>query len=256
MIEWGLCCIFREEPIRFRRATAASLRPFPRHEQLRKLSALIQSNAEQLKLAFERCAQLHIGAFRINSELLMLATHADVGYRLEELPETDTLQKLFDEARSRADRLGLRRSLHPDQFSFFFPSCAAQPRSTFTPAASTATSPPRSTGSGAKSMPCPIPFAESSPWKMTTAVTRLRTCCRSAGNWKSPSPTTSTTTGSTPTILRSKRRPGRRRRRGTVERFRPMSTSPALNCRGESPATTGPTPTGSIRPTSRSAGAE
>ena len=45
MIEWGLCCIFREEPIRFRRATAASLRPFPRHEQLRKLSALIQSNA-------------------------------------------------------------------------------------------------------------------------------------------------------------------------------------------------------------------
>ena len=116
MIEWGLCCIFREEPIRFRRATAASLRPFPRHEQLRKLSALIQSNAEQLKLAFERCAQLHIGAFRINSELLMLATHADVGYRLEELPETDTLQKLFDEARSRADRLGLRRSLHPDQF--------------------------------------------------------------------------------------------------------------------------------------------
>ena len=114
----------------------------------------------------------------------------------------------------------------------------------------------RSTGSGAKSMPCPIPFAENSPWKMTTAVTRLRTCCRSAGNWKSPSPTTSTTTGSTPTILRSKRRPGRRRRRGTVERFRPMSTSPALNCRGESPATTGPTPTGSIRPTSRSAGAE
>lgn len=101
MIEWGLCCIFREEPIRFRRATAASLRPFPRHEQLRKLSALIQSNAEQLKLAFERCAQLHIGAFRINSELLMLATHADVGYRLEELPETDTAKTLRRSAKPR-----------------------------------------------------------------------------------------------------------------------------------------------------------
>ena len=116
MIEWGLCCIFRGEPIRFRRATAASLRPLPRPEQLRKLAALIRSNAENLKRAFERCAELQIGAFRINSELLMLATHADAGYRLEELPEADTLQKLFDEARIRADRLGVRRSLHPDQF--------------------------------------------------------------------------------------------------------------------------------------------
>lgn len=116
MIEWGLCCIFRGEPIQFRRATAASLRPLPRPEQLRKLAALIRSNAENLKRAFERCAELQIGAFRINSELLMLATHANAGYRLEELPEADTLQKLFDEARIRADRLGVRRSLHPDQF--------------------------------------------------------------------------------------------------------------------------------------------
>ena len=99
-------------PARHRRLA----RPLPRPEQLRKLAALIRSNAENLKRAFERCAELQIGAFRINSELLMLATHSDAGYRLEELPEADTLQKLFDEARNRADRLGVRRSLHPDQF--------------------------------------------------------------------------------------------------------------------------------------------
>lgn len=99
-------------PARHRRLAA----PPPRPEQLCKLAALIRSNAENLKRAFERCAELQIGAFRINSELLMLATHADAGYRLEELPEADTLQKLFDEARIRADRLGVRRSLHPDQF--------------------------------------------------------------------------------------------------------------------------------------------
>lgn len=116
MIEWGLCCIFREEPIRFRRATAASLRPLPRPEQLRKLAALIRSNAENLKKAFECCAELKIGAFRINSELLMLATHAEAGYRLEELPEAGALRSLFDEAKRCADQLGLRRSLHPDQF--------------------------------------------------------------------------------------------------------------------------------------------
>ena len=116
MIEWGLCCIFRGEPIRFRRATAASLRPLPRPEQLRKLAALIRSNAENLKRAFERCAELQIGAFRINSELLMLATHSAAGYHRGEVPGPDTLQKLFDEARNRADRLGVRRSLHPDQF--------------------------------------------------------------------------------------------------------------------------------------------
>ena len=116
MIEWGLCCIFREEPIRFRRATAASLRPLPRPEQVRKLAALIRSNAENLKKAFECCAELKIGAFRINSELLMLATHAEAGYRLEELPEAGALRSLFDEAKRCADQLGLRRSLHPDQF--------------------------------------------------------------------------------------------------------------------------------------------
>ena len=116
MIEWGLCCIFRAEPVRFRRATAASLRPLPRPEQLRKLAALIRSNAENLKKAFECCSELKIGAFRINSELLMLATHAEAGYRFEELPGADTLKSLFDAARICADRLGLRRSLHPDQF--------------------------------------------------------------------------------------------------------------------------------------------
>lgn len=276
MIEWGLCCIFREEPIRFRRATAASLRPLPRPEQLRKLAALIRSNAENLKKAFECCAELKIGAFRINSELLMLATHAEAGYRLEELPEAGALRSLFDEAKRCADQLGLRRSLHPDQFVVLN---SPEPRVRANSRAELEHQFLLSELCGATEINL---HAGGVYGDKSAALDRLRReinalldpvrrkltlenddrsytpsdllpLCR---NWKSPSPTTSTTTGSTPTILRSKRRPGRRRRRGTVERFRPMSTSPALNCRGESPATTGPTPTGSIRPTSRSAGAE
>lgn len=57
-IRLGLCCLFREEPIRFRTATATALLRLPRREQRRKLSALCLENADPLLLALQACVRL------------------------------------------------------------------------------------------------------------------------------------------------------------------------------------------------------
>jgi UV DNA damage endonuclease len=115
-IRFGLCCIFRREPIRFRTTTARALRPLPRAERLARLSALCHGNAASLVQALEACIQLSIGAFRILSPLFPLFTHPEVGYRLEDLPEAAEIGALMTRAAHVAATRGLRLSLHPDQF--------------------------------------------------------------------------------------------------------------------------------------------
>ncbi len=115
-IIWGLCCIFKREPVRFRRTTAAHLKKKSRTEQLFLLNGIVRNNAVQLRKAFEACVRLDIGAFRINSELMPLATHPETGYSLEDLPEAERIRNEFQAAREYADEHGIRRSFHPDQF--------------------------------------------------------------------------------------------------------------------------------------------
>jgi UV DNA damage endonuclease len=112
----GLCCLFREEPIRFRTATATALLRRPWQEQLQKLSTLCLENADHLLLALQACVRLEIGAFRILSPFLPLYTHPQAGYRLDDLPEAAEIRRrLALVAAFRADH-GLRLSFHPDQF--------------------------------------------------------------------------------------------------------------------------------------------
>ncbi|MCU0661013.1 MAG: UV DNA damage repair endonuclease UvsE [Myxococcota bacterium] len=112
----GLCCAFVEEPIRFRRTTAryvTGLKPGDRHELLRQIAA---HNARALAQAVDWCAAHGVGAFRVNSEILPLSTHPQVGYRLEELDQRGELRAAFVEAGCRARRGHVRLSFHPDQF--------------------------------------------------------------------------------------------------------------------------------------------
>ncbi len=125
MITWGLCCLFRREPIKFRRATAAGLAGYGRREQLHRLAELVRFNLENLVLALATCRRLDIGAFRINSELLPLATHPAVGYQLDELPGAERIRQRFAEVRNYAAAHALRLSFHPDQFVVLnSPNCA------------------------------------------------------------------------------------------------------------------------------------
>ena len=113
----GLCCIFREEPIRFHQATAAALQKHSRHEQLKKLSSLCRLNLGSLGSALEWVIANGVGAFRVLSPLFPRMTHPDVAYRLEELPDYEEIELLCTQIRARRQKGDIRLSLHPDQFN-------------------------------------------------------------------------------------------------------------------------------------------
>ncbi len=115
-VRWGLCCQFADGQVRFRQAThryVASLEPSRRTQYLRDIA---RSNAIALAHAISRCRELDIGAFRISSQILPLATHPVSGYRLDALDEDGVIRQSFAAAGHVARSLGIRLSLHPDQF--------------------------------------------------------------------------------------------------------------------------------------------
>jgi UV DNA damage endonuclease len=115
-IRLGLCCLFRKEPVRFRTATATALRRLPREAQLAKLSGLCLDNADNLLLALQACVRRGIGAFRILSPFLPLYTHPEVGYALDDLPDSCEVRRRLAEAAAFRAQHDLRLSFHPDQF--------------------------------------------------------------------------------------------------------------------------------------------
>jgi UV DNA damage endonuclease len=115
-IRWGLCCQFVDAPIRFRTAThryVSTLDPQARREYL---SAIARANAIALAHAVERCHELGIGAFRITSQIVPLATHPVSGYSLAALDRGDVITRAFEAAGELARERDVRLSFHPDQF--------------------------------------------------------------------------------------------------------------------------------------------
>lgn len=115
-MRFGLCCLFKNEPISFRTTTAKALAPLDRAEQLRKLSTICLHNAHNLHQAVETANRLGIGAFRIMSPLFPRMTHPEVGYCLDDLSDGGTITELLERTRTFAIVHDLRLSFHPDQF--------------------------------------------------------------------------------------------------------------------------------------------
>lgn len=116
MIRFGLCCIFREQPIRFRNCAATSIAHFRRGDALAKLSELCLHNARSLLTALEYCHANEIGAFRIQSNLLPLRTHPISGYEIWELQDADQIVNALKTCRDFAATKDIRASFHPGQF--------------------------------------------------------------------------------------------------------------------------------------------
>jgi UV DNA damage endonuclease len=116
MIRLGLCCLFREEPIRFRRKTAKSLQGLRRRERLSILAGLCLENVASLYRALHYCRDHRIGDFRINSQILPLYTHPEFGYRLQDLPGNGEIIGSLSRCGDFCRRNALRTTLHPDQF--------------------------------------------------------------------------------------------------------------------------------------------
>jgi UV DNA damage endonuclease len=116
MIRLGLCCIFRDHPIKFRTTTATAIRRLHRDDGRRKLAELCAANASALMEALHFCSASGIGCFRVNSQILPLKTHPDVGYDLKELPGGSQIISQFRKCKAFAKSAGLRTVFHPDQF--------------------------------------------------------------------------------------------------------------------------------------------
>ena len=116
-IRWGLCCLFKQEPIHFGIRQATHLAKFDRNRQLEMVSATILANGHALLAAIAYCADAGIGAFRVNSRIFPLKTHPQVGYRLADLPDYAAIEQTYRQAAEQARRHDVRLSFHPDQFT-------------------------------------------------------------------------------------------------------------------------------------------
>ena len=116
MIRLGLCCIFRDEPIKFRTTTATANGKLKRADALAKLSDLCMTNADALSASLQFCADNGIGCFRINSQILPLKTHPECGYTVDDLPDGDEIVRRFKACGKFAKKHKLRTCFHPDQF--------------------------------------------------------------------------------------------------------------------------------------------
>ena len=116
MVRLGLCCIFRDQPIKFRTTTATANAKLKRIDALQKLSDLCMSNADALMAALQFCAEHDIGCFRINSQILPLKTHPTCGYQVADLPNGTEIVRRFKKCGGFAKRSKIRTCFHPDQF--------------------------------------------------------------------------------------------------------------------------------------------
>lgn len=116
MIRLGLCCIFRDEPIKFRTTTAAAIARLSRTAAMTKLARLCRENAAALEASLRYCGNHSIGCFRINSQILPLKTHPQHGYEVRDLPEGDDIVRQFQRCGELARQLLVRTCFHPDQF--------------------------------------------------------------------------------------------------------------------------------------------
>jgi UV DNA damage endonuclease len=115
-IRFGLCCLFKNEPITFKRTTAGFLLKKQSAERKRILSALCLHNARSLLAALTYCRDNGIGCFRINSQILPLATHPEAGYAVKDLPGGSDVIDIFKACGAFCRRHDLRTTFHPDQF--------------------------------------------------------------------------------------------------------------------------------------------
>ena len=116
MLRLGLCCIFRNEPIKFRRTTARYVLKHPLEQQRLHLADICRHNAESLMQALVFCSGHGIGAFRINSQILPVITHPQAGYTMADLPGGPTIIDMFKTCGRYARAHDIRLSFHPDQF--------------------------------------------------------------------------------------------------------------------------------------------
>lgn len=115
MVRVGLCCTFLEAPIKMRTTTARYAGGLAADVRRAFLQELVVHNARTLERAIEWCANHGVGAFRINSGIVPLATHPELGYSIVD-DDFAEARAIFGRAGELARDADIRLSFHPDQF--------------------------------------------------------------------------------------------------------------------------------------------
>jgi len=115
-LQFGLCCIFLSQPVKFKILYANNIKNLKRKEQLQKISELCLSNSINLQHGLEILNKFNIKSFRINSKFFPLYTHPDISYQLTDLPDYGEIIKNLALVKESAEKNQIRLSFHPDQF--------------------------------------------------------------------------------------------------------------------------------------------
>lgn len=117
-IRWGLCCMFRDIPIKYCSTTVAYVTKLKEKNQthLQYLDKIILNNLDALKNTIDYCASHCIGSFRVNSEFLPLYCHLEHKYQLAQMPSAEEIHKKFAECKANAQMKKIRLTFHPDHF--------------------------------------------------------------------------------------------------------------------------------------------
>lgn len=113
---FGLCCLFKDQPIKFLTTTVSAISKLNRVDALNKISKLCLENSKSLLKALEFCSKNQIGCFRVNSRILPIKTHDTCGYNICELPNSDEIINGFKFCGEFAKENNIRTCFHPDQF--------------------------------------------------------------------------------------------------------------------------------------------
>ena len=69
-MEFGLCCLFYKEPIKFKTYTYAGIKKLPKQEAWEKVMSIWKHNISTLQDALNFCKNNNIKSYRIGSDLL------------------------------------------------------------------------------------------------------------------------------------------------------------------------------------------
>jgi len=116
VLRLGLCCMFRDQPIKFVNTTVTAIGKMKRSDAMIKLNRLCIENADALLASLQFCASNNIGCFRINSQILPIKTHPELGYDVSDLPDGNEIIRRFKECGEFVKQHKLRTCFHPDQF--------------------------------------------------------------------------------------------------------------------------------------------
>ena len=115
----GLCCIslnLKEQGFGHQTMTFKRFNSLPREEALEILGDRIQNNLIITEKTIQLCAENNY-VYRVSSDIFPLITYDEANVSLEDLPNYDEIQDMFDNLSETISSTGVRVSAHPSEFN-------------------------------------------------------------------------------------------------------------------------------------------